>query len=410
MARERILIFTNHFFPENFKVNDIAFALQKANYDVTVLTGIPNYPKGKIYKGYGIFRRSRELVNGVKVIRVPLISRGDGKGIRLIINYFSYWFFLMIWSFFIAISKRYDKILVHHTSPIFIGIPAVLFKKLQRIPLYFWNLDLWPESIIAASAFRNKTVLKSLNKLVKWIYRNCTRILISSEGFKASIVSKGIIPENIIYFPNWAEDIFTENKTLREVNIGANIPADALKIMFAGNIGEAQDMENVFKAIQLSQQQQINIYWIFIGDGRKRNWIESQVSIANLSNKVIFMGNHSIEMMPSFFEKADIMLVSLKDEPVFSTTVPAKLQAYMASHKPILAMLNGEGARIVEEAGCGFSSNSNDFAGLLSNAEKFIRMSVAERIAMGDNGYNYYEKMFSFNAAISKLKSTLSPL
>jgi glycosyltransferase involved in cell wall biosynthesis len=408
MARERILIFTNHFYPENFKVNDVAFSLQQDDYDVTVITGIPNYPKGKIFKGYGIFRRSREKVNGVKIIRVPLIPRGNGKGIRLVINYFSYWFFLMIWSFFIALSKRYNKILVHHTSPIFIGIPAVLFKKMQRIPLYFWNLDLWPESIIAASSFRNKYVIRFLNNLVKWIYRNSDKILISSQGFKDSLISKEVQHIKIEYFPNWAEEIFTTNSTNSEISLGVQIPADTLKIMFAGNIGEAQDMESILNAILLSHQQQLKIFWIFLGDGRKRNWIESQLNQNNLDDCVIFLGRHDVETMPSFFNKADLMLVTLKDELIFSLTVPAKLQAYMASGKPILAMINGEGSKIIKEAKCGLVSPCGDYSGLIENAKRFVAMAENERTTLGTNGFNYYNLLFSFKSAMSKLKQIIS--
>ncbi len=408
MARERILIFTNHFFPENFKVNDIAFTLQQDNYDVTVLTGLPNYPGGRIYKGYGIFRKANEKVNEIKIIRVPLIPRGNGKGIRLVLNYFSYWFFLMIWSFFIAISKRFDKIIVHHTSPIFLGIPAIFFKKMQRIPLYFWNLDLWPESIIAASSFRNKHVISFLNKLVKWIYRNSDKILISSEGFKDSLILKGVQQNKIVYFPNWAENIFTEGNAHTEISLGDRIPADTLKIMFAGNIGEAQDMENIFNAILLTHKQRLKIFWIFVGDGRRRKWIESQVKQYNLDDRVIFLGRHEIETMPSFFNKADVMLVTLKDEKIFSITVPAKLQAYMASRKPILAMINGEGARIINEAKCGFTCPCGDYSGLIMNAKKYLVMSENERNDIGLNGFKYYEDLFSFNTAMSKLRMIIS--
>ncbi len=408
MARERILIFTNHFFPESFKVNDVAFYLQQDKYDVTVLTGIPNYPQGRFYKGYGILKRSREIINGVKVIRVPLIPRGSGRGYRLVVNYISYFIFLIIWSFFIAISKRYNKIIVHHTSPIFLGIPAVLFKKIQRIPLFFWNLDLWPESIIAASSFSNKFVINFLDKIVKWIYRNSDKILISSYGFKNSIISKGISQEKIVYFPNWAEDVFTSNKSLYEVSLGENIPSDKLKIMFAGNIGESQDMESILSAILLSHKQQLKIFWIFLGDGRKRKWIESKIKENKLEDYAVFLGLQNLQTMPSFFNKADVMLLSLKDEKIFSITVPAKLQAYMASGKPILAMINGEGSKIIKEAKCGFCCSCGDYTGLIHYVNKYLEMTKDERMEIGLNGFKYYESLFSFDTAMTKLQRIIS--
>ena len=156
MAGKRILIFTNHFYPESFKVNDVAFELAKNNFEVTVLTGIPNYPQGKFHKGYGLLKKRNEIINGVKVIRVPLIPRGKDNLFLLAINYFSYTFFLIIWSFFLALFKRFDFIFVHHTSPIFLGIPAVLVKKMQKIKMYFWNLDLWPESVSETTGFNSR--------------------------------------------------------------------------------------------------------------------------------------------------------------------------------------------------------------------------------------------------------------
>ena len=208
MAGKRILIFTNHFHPENFKVNDVAFDLAKNNFDVTVLTAIPDYPQGKFYKGYGLFKRRKEIIDGVKVIRVPLIPRGKDNLFLLTLNYLSFAFCLTLRSFFISIFNQFDVILVHHTSPVFLGVPAVIVKKLQKIKMYFWNLDLWPESVSETTGFNIGFVMKGLDKIVRFIYKNSDKILISSRAFKGSMTNKGVDEKKIIYFPNWAEDIF----------------------------------------------------------------------------------------------------------------------------------------------------------------------------------------------------------
>ena len=156
---KRILIHTNHFYPETFRVNDVAFSLASEGHEVTVITGIPDYPQGTFYKGYGLFRRSREVVNGVKVVRVPLVPRGKGGSMRLALNYLTYLLSATCFSLWYALTRKYDCIFVHETSPVTVGIPAVLVKKIQRIPLYFWVLDLWPESLEAAGGIHNRTIL-----------------------------------------------------------------------------------------------------------------------------------------------------------------------------------------------------------------------------------------------------------
>ncbi len=403
MAIKRILIFTNHFHPESFKVNDIAFELAKNNYVVTVLTGIPNYPAGRFYKGYGLLKKRREFINGVDVIRVPLIPRGKNSLLMLSLNYLSYTFFLLIWSFFISITRRFDLILVHHTSPIFLGIPAVLVKKMQRIKMLFWNLDLWPESVSETTGFNNKILMRGLDKIVRFIYRNSDKILISSKSFRSSIANKGMDKDRIIYFPNWSEDVFLNNN-IKHINAAEyGLDNDALKIMFAGNIGAAQDMENVMEAIILASAEKYFINWIFVGEGRKIDWMVNRVMELKLEDRVFFLGQYPIEFIPSFFKIADIMLISLKNEKIFSLTVPAKIQTYMASSKPILAMVSGESASIIEEAKCGLMCDAGDYKSLAKNMITFAQMDTTKRKELGDNGFKYYQTFFSKNKAVKSL-------
>jgi glycosyltransferase involved in cell wall biosynthesis len=403
MAAKRILIFTNHFFPENFKVNDIAFELAKNNFEVTVLTGVPNYPQGKFHKGYGLLKKRNETIKGVKVIRVPLIPRGKDNLFLLAINYFSFTFFLIIWTFFLALFKHFDLIFVHHTSPIFVGIPAVLVKRMQKIKMYFWNLDLWPESVSETTGFNSAFIIKVLDKIVRVIYRHSDRLLIGSRAFKGSMMGKGVDEHKFMYFPNWAEDVFLK-EDIKLVDLAEfKIEIDSLKIMFAGNIGAAQDMENVMAAIELTSKEKYRISWIFVGEGRRIEWMKNRVSELNLEQNVFFLGQHPVESMPSFFKIADVMLISLKNEKIFSYTAPAKIQSYMASSKPILGMINGEGADIIIEAKCGLVGDAGNASLLAQNAIKFAKMNFQEREEMGKNGYNFYNKFFSKQKAMDSL-------
>ncbi len=393
----KILLVTQYFYPENFKSNDIAFELQRKGYTVTVLTGIPNYPSGKFFQGYGLFKKRKQTIQGVRIIRSWLISRGHCSGFRLALNYFSWAFFASWKALWLGIWYKYDAIIVHEPSPITQGIPAIIVKKIQKIPLYFWVLDIWPESLISAGGVHNKLVLSFFNGIVKYVYKNADKLLISSRKFKDSIIKKGNFIEKLIYFPNWAEDVF-KNSTAYP------IPAlpDGFKVMFAGNIGEAQDFEHIMQAILLLKEKQ-DIQFIFIGDGRKRPWIEEFIKKHNLTKTVHILGRFPLEAMPAFFEQADAMLLALKDESIFNLTVPAKLQAYMAAGKPVIAMLNGEGAEIIKEAACGLVVNAGDYTDLAKNILLLKTIPTTQKKQMGEKGKQYCSQYFNKQICIDHL-------
>ena len=398
----KVLLVTQYFYPENFKSNDIAIELTKKGHEVTVLTGLPNYPEGKIYNNYGFFKNTSENFQGVDIIRTWLVPRGKGGGIRLFLNYFSWAFFASIRALTLSFQQKFDVVLVHEPSPITQGFPAIVVSKIQKIPLHFWVLDLWPESLTSAGGVNNKMVLSLFEKMVKYIYNNSNKILISSKGFKESILAKGNYAHKLVYFPNWAED------SILKGNADYPIPElpKGFKIIFAGNIGMAQDVMSIVKAA-LILKDQLDIHFIFLGDGRSKPQLEQYVDENNLNQTVHFLGRFPLEAMKTFFTKADVLLVSLKDELIFNLTVPAKLQAYMCTKTPILGMLNGEGAAIINEANCGFSANAGDSEGLAKEIIKLYEMSNEERNVLGLNGFEYFEKNFTMNKCIDSLELIL---
>lgn len=397
-----ILIVTQYFYPESFKSNDLAFELQKRNHNVTVLTGLPNYPSGKIYKDYGIFKKRKEIINGVNVYRSLIIPRGNASGFRLFINYYSFAFFASIKAFFLGLSNYYDKIIVHEPSPITQFYPALLIKKIWKIPIYFWVMDLWPETLSVAGGIHNKLVLSYYNSVVTSFYHNSEKILITSRGFKTSILKKGDFEKKITYFPNWAEDVISEGNKKCLI---PELPKGFL-IMFAGNLGESQDIENILNAF-LELKSNKNIKLILVGDGRKVNFIREFIKKNNLHETVFLAGKHPVEKMASFFEKADVMLIALKKDPIFNLTVPAKLQAYMSAGKPILAMIDGECAEIIKEARCGYASNSGDFKSLSLNILKMTNSSNENLKVMSNNSRDYFENNFRMKDSITKLENIL---
>lgn len=398
-----ILIVTQYFYPENFKCNDMAFELQRRGHNVTVITGIPNYPDGKYYKGHGIFKRRSEKVNGVKIERAFLISRGNGEGLRLALNYLSYAFFASIRAIRHAFTKKYDLVIVHEVSPVTVGIPAVLAKKILKIPLHFWVLDLWPESLTAAGGVTNKKVLSFFERITKWIYKNSNTILIGSKGYRKSINSKGNFDHKIKYFPNWVEDQLKSENT-NQTNI-PNFP-EGFNVLIAGNMGDAQDMPNVVEAAKLLKGEPVN--FVFVGDGRKKEFVEQFAKENGLEDQIICLGRFPLEAMPSFFNKADILFMALKDEPIFAMTVPSRLQAYMSSGKSVVAMINGEGAELIKEADCGWSVPAEDPKAL---AELLLKLSKEDPQTLKDKGLNgkaFSERNFNFKNCIDNLERILN--
>ena len=408
MNNLRVCFFTTYFYPEDFKGNDIAFELSKRGYSITVITGIPNYPSGKFFKGYSLFKKRHELINDVEVIRLPLIPRGNGRSIRLAFNYLSYLFSTFIFTFFFSFRKRFDVVFVQQLSPFFVAIPAALMSRRQNIPLYLWVLDLWPESVQAAVGFSNHFLLSILNKMVIGIYKKCSKILIGSEGYEKSIIHKGNFADKLVYFPNWAEDISKNTVTL-DINTifpFSSFSKDNFILLFAGNIGESQNLDKLIEAANLTKNYP-EIKWVFLGDGRYRHILEAIVAEYNLDEIVYFPGRFPIDTMPVFMERADILLVSLKDEFIFNLTVPSKVQFYMAQSKPILGMLNGDGADLIRTSQCGYCVPAGDYRSF-SEIVKQIYKKKDELKILGRNGKNFYDRYFQKNLRIDQLEAIIN--
>lgn len=399
-----ICLFTNHFYPEDFKANDIAFELVKKGFAVTVITGIPDYPKGKFFDGYGYIRKSREIVNGCKVYRLPIIPRGKGSAKRLALNYISYIVSASVFTFFHKFFHSYDAVFVHLTSPFFIGQCAVHLKKWQKIPLVFWTLDLWPESLTAAAGINNPIILKSQINMVRKVYQNCDKILIGSRGFEKSICEKGDFKDKLVYFPNWAEsvDIAQNNEKYETVEPFASFSDDDFVILFAGNLGESQDLDCVLDAANVLKGNP-RIKFVFLGAGRAKDHLVKKVMENGLENTVFFPGRFPLESMPFFMNKANVLLVSLKDELIFNLTVPSKVQFYMSQGKPILAMLNGDGANLINEARCGISVPASSLDSFISAINQIYTMSKEELSLLGKNGKSFYDDNFRKEYRIDQL-------
>ena len=403
----KILIVSQYFWPENFRINDLAQGLTERGHRVTVLTGQPNYPGGKIFPGYGFFKRPREQFDHAEIIRAPLFPRGRGGAVRLFLNYLSFTFFASLVALF-RCRKKYDLIFVFEPSPFTVGLPAILLRSLKKIPLMFWVQDLWPESLVATGAIRSPFILKWVGVMVRAIYKRCDRVLVQSEGFVEPAIAAGADPKRIHYFPNWSESIYQPAQVNSQPPPSAEFP-DGFCLIFAGNLGEAQSLETLLGAAERLRDTH-DIHWVIIGDGRRREWMQNETRRLNLENQIHFLGKHPIEAMPGFFSQSDVLLATLRPDPVFSLTIPSKVQSYLACAKPVLAALDGEGARVIMESGGGVAVAAGDAAGLAEAALGLYRLQEEERAAMGLRGRKYYEKHYDRNRLLGKLESWMQEM
>ncbi len=394
----KILIITQYYWPEVFRINDLADALKARGHDIVVLTGIPNYPTGRFFPGYGVFSPARERRNGVEIRRVPLIPRGRGGGLRLALNYVSFAISASLLAPWVC-REQFDAIFVHEPSPITVALPAILMRRLRRIPLLLWVLDLWPESIAAAGSVSSSTLLASVGMLVRFIYRRCDLILVQSRAFTERVIAYGAAPERVRYFPSWAETQFTEPAT---GPTAVPLP-DGFKLVFAGNIGAAQDFETILAAAERLRNEK-EIQWILVGDGRMASWVRQQVASRGLAQTVSLPGSFALDAMPGLFAAADALLVTLKADPVFALTIPGKVQSYLACGRPIIAALDGEGARVLRESDAAMVGPSGDATTLADNVFAMYRKSGREREVMGKSGREYYLQHFERDRLMNQLE------
>ena len=399
-----ILVVTQYFWPENFRINDLVKYWVKSGHHVTVLTGIPNYPSGKIFDDFQNQPSAFSQYEGAKVVRVPMLPRGSG-GFQLILNYLSFVFGASIWGSWRLRRLEADVIFVFEPSPVTVGLPAIWLSKIKKIPVVFWALDLWPETLVAIGVVRSPLLLGWISKLVKFIYNRCTLVLVQSRGFLENISSYCSDKTKIRYFPNWAESVYTD----LNIKLAPEVPVlpNSFTVVFAGNIGEAQDMPALLDAAELLKDNP-NIRWIVVGDGRKFEWLKSEVSRRRLQESVLLKGRFPLERMPSFYSHADALLVSLKQELVFTMTIPGKLQSYLLSGIPLLGMLDGEGAEIIRKSKSGLTCDAGNSMGLAKAVLTLASMSSKKRRQLGLNGRLYAQKEYGRIKLMKRLDMLLT--
>ena len=391
-----ILIFSQYFWPENFRINDVARTLIEKGMKVEVLTGKPNYPEGIIYSDYKAWGCQRESQFGLMVNRIPLLARGKGA-LRLILNYFSFIFSGLLFAPWLLRKNKFDVIFVYAPSPILQALPALFLGWLKGIPVIIWVQDLWPESLSATGYLKSKRALKLVESVVRFIYRHADLLLVQSEAFiePVSALASGT---PVRYYPNSVDESFSKTADAVEDILGLG---RGFTIMFAGNIGTAQAVEVIVEAATLLKEH-ADIQFFVLGEGSRREWMLQETKTRNLGN-LHLPGRFPMETMPVFMQKASVLLVTLTDQEIFRLTIPSKIQAYLAAGRPILACLNGEGAKLVELSGAGLTVPAENAEALAEAILQLYRMPAQERDDLGVKGRLYYAQHFSHDMLVDQL-------
>jgi len=398
----RILIFSQYFWPENFRVNDLVGALQQRGHEVTVLTGEPNYPDGRIFPEFVAAPDRYSRYEGSDVVRVPLLPRGSGSA-RLVLNYLSFVVSAGVGAPWKLRGREFDVIFVYQPSPITSCLPAIALGRVKNAPVILWTLDLWPETLQAIGVVRSPRLLAAVGAMVSFIYRHCALVLGQSRACEANVARYAGSTSKYRYFPQWSEELFDESGALPDPAPEVKPYASSFNVVFAGNIGDSQDFPAVLAAAE-QLKSDARIRWLIVGDGRAADSVRASIVAKGLQDVVVMLGRHPIERMPSFFAAAGALLVSLKRDPIFAMTIPGKVQTYLASGRPVVAMLDGEGGRVIAESGAGLVAASGDSAGLADAVRRLADMTPADRASMGAKGRAYADSEFGRERLLAQLE------
>lgn len=387
MDKKHILVISQYFYPEQFRINDMCTEWVKRGYKVTVVTGIPNYPQGVFFAGYDRQNRRSERWNGVDIIRLPILPRKTGS-FNMVKNYFSF-----VWSGFwwnLKTKIKADYVFCFEVSPMTQALVAVWYAKKKEIPCYLYVQDLWPENVEIVTGIRSSVVIKPIEVMVNYIYKHCTHIFGTSPSFVKEIQKRCADKSKVSYWPQYAEEFYIPVERAVAIECCPEIPSDdSFKLCFTGNIGQAQGLEILPKAARILKDE--NVKFVIVGDGRSREKFEQAIKDNGVQNKFLLVGRQPAERIPFLLGCCDAAFISFQQEDLWTKTIPAKLQSYLACGMPIVAAAEGETERIVSEALCGLCSGIGNVEELANNIKKMLNMDI---LKMRKNARSYFEENF----------------
>lgn len=402
--KKHILVIAQYFYPEQFRINDICTEWVKRGYKVTVITGVPNYPKGRYYDGYGLFKKRKENYNGIEIIRLPLIPRGS-NAIMLVLNYLSFVVSGFFWKAFTKIKA--DYVFIFEVSPMTQALPGVWYAKRKKIPCYLYVTDLWPENVEVTAGIKNKKIINAIGFMVDYIYKGCNRIFTSSESFIQAIIDRGTDKNKLEFWPQYAESYY---KPMEKSNANIpEIPNDKIfNIIFAGNIGFAQGLDVLPETAKILKDTSTKVRFNIVGDGRFKDTLKAKVSENKVTEFFNFIDKQPPTRITEFMAVSDATLISLSKSKVFSITLPAKTQSCLACGVPIIVSADGEIQSVINKAGAGVCSDAGDAIGLAENIEKLVGLPSKKRKKMASNAISYSKENFDKETLLKRMDKWFS--
>lgn len=392
MSKKHILVITQYFYPEPFRINDMCIEWVKRGYKVTVLTGIPNYPQGEFYDGYSTKEKRSENWNGVDIIRIPIVARGHSS-LKLFLNYISFVVSGFFWK--LRTKIKADYVFTFEVSPMTQALIGVWYTKKHKVPNYLYVQDLWPENVEIVTGITSPVVIKPISSMVNYIYKNCTDVFATSPSFVKEIQKRVKDKEKVHYLPQYAEEFYVPLTRQIVPEIPQN---DKFKIIFTGNIGQAQGLDILPKTAQLLRDE--NIEFVIVGDGRYREEFEKEILQCGVSDMFVLVERQPAEYIPKLLAACDAAFISFQNAELWRMTIPAKLQSYMACGMPIIASAFGETQRIIEEAECGLCAPIGDEKAL---AQQILKLKNEDLSFMAENSRSYYKKHFDKQSVMDGL-------
>lgn len=384
----KILVVCQYYSPEPFRIADICEEFVRQGHEVLVVTGVPNYPEGKIYPEYKRRQKRDEIINGVRIHRCFTIGRRHNALFRFL-NYYSYAFSSSRYAS--HLKEKFDLVFVNQLSPVIMAKAAIAYKKRHCVPMVLYCLDLWPESLTMGGISKDSFLYRYFHRISKKIYMRSERILVSSKLF-SEYFEKEFGIKNTEYLPQYAETVFEPKKCYKA-------PNGTIDVMFAGNIGAMQSVETIVWAAYKTKDLP-NLYWHVVGDGSELDSVKQLSCSLDLSN-IIFYGRKALSDMPDMYANADAMIVTMKKNDIISMTLPGKIQTYMAAGKPILGAIDGEAAAIIKEAGCGMTCPAEDADGLANIVRFFTEHHGNQEYS--ERAFAFYQKMFLKDKIIQEM-------
>ena len=403
---KRILVVCQHYWPETFRINEICDYFIEKGYLVDVLCGIPNYPHGKFFEGYGYFKNRKQVHNSIRIMRVFEIPRGRGSNLGIFINNIS---FVIASLFHIPklLTKKYDKIFLYQLSPVMMSTVGILLGKYKKIETTMWVIDIWPDNLIIFLGLKNKLLKKIAAHISRWHYRNVDKIIALTDPMKAKLKKiTHINDESIIALPQSCEKLYEQTVPDKRLNKKFK---DTFNILFTGAITPILSFDTVLRAaVILKEKKYEDIRWIIVGEGMSLSWLKKEVRNLGLTKYFSFEGLKPMKEIPKYTTNAaDVLLSTLVKNKLMEVTVPAKIASYMAAGKPLVLSMDGEPSKLVGEAGAGLVGPAEDAKKLAENIEALYKLSPYEREIIGKKARAYYDSNFERNVVMNKLEQFL---